>query len=307
MDFWGDKLDAARLAHAAVARAISMFEPVRMIARPVDAAAARLTLGDCAEVWALPLDDSWLRDNGPIFALDNRGAPALLDFGFNAWGEKHPGWREDDRLPGRLARRLDMRRVRAPMILEGGAVHTDGEGTLLTTEQCLLNPNRNPGMSRAEIERALRRFLGVEKIIWLAGDPRDRETDGHVDEVARFAGPGLVLAMASEDSSSPSHAALAENIARLRSARDARGRRLETRTLPQPYSGDSRMLGSYVNFHIANGGAVAPKYNAPDIDARALATIRRALPGRKVVQVDAEILAWGGGGIHCVTQQQPLF
>ena len=306
-DFWGDKIRAARETHAETARAISEFEPVRMLARPQDAEDARRMLGKRAEVWEFPLNDSWLRDNGPVFARDACGAPTLLDFGFNAWGEKHRGWREDDRLPGRMARRLEMRRVRIPMILEGGAVHTDGEGTLLTTEQCLLNPNRNPGMSRAETERMLRRFLGVEKIIWLPGDPRDAETDGHVDEVARFVAPGLVMAMETRDRSSPSFAALAENIARLRKARDARGRPLEVRTLPQPFGGDSELLGSYVNFHIANGGVVAPAYNAPEMDAQALDAIRQAMPGRKITQVNAEILAWGGGGIHCITQQEPLF
>ena len=306
-NFWREKIHAARKTHAEVARAVSAFEPVRMIARPQDAAAARKALRGCAEVWEFPLNDSWLRDNGPVFAQDDSGAAAILDFGFNAWGEKHRGWREDDRLPGRIARRLGMRRIRAPMILEGGAIHTDGEGTLLTTEQCLLHPNRNPGMSRLEIEGALRRFLGAKKIIWLPGDPRDSETDGHVDEVARFAAPGLVLAMAADDRASPSRAALAENIARLRRTRDARGRKLEVRILPQPFGAGSELLGSYVNFHIANGGIIAPVYNLPETDARALEVIRRAIPDRKITPIDARTLAWGGGGIHCITQQEPLF
>ena len=343
--FWGDKLFAAREAHARIAAAIAEFEPVRIIARPRDAEAARGMLaqaGTECEVWEFPLDDSWIRDNGPTFvrctggssggslggSSDGDGAGetdsdiALVDWRFNAWGEKHSGWREDDRLPGRMARRLGLRCFRAPLVMEGGSFDADGEGTLLTTEQCLLNPNRNPGWTRAEIESELRRFTGAEKIVWLAGDPRDAETDGHVDEVARFISPGRVVAMAGEKSS-PSHAALAENIARLKSARDARGRRLEVLLVPQPFGSGgeggsdgaggkdgadgegSDLLGSYVNFYIANGGVVMPKYGLPE-DARAREAIARAFPARRVVQAEAKILAYGGGGIHCITQQQPL-
>ena len=354
--FWGDKLSAAREAHARIAAAIAEFEPVRIVARPRDAEAARGMLaqaGTECEVWEFPLDDSWIRDNGPTFVRcsdESSGETdsdiALVDWRFNAWGGKHRGWREDDRLPGRMARRLGMRCFRAPLVMEGGSFDADGEGTLLTTEQCLLNPNRNPGWTRGEIESELRRFTGAEKIVWLAGDPRDAETDGHVDEVARFISPGRVVAMAGEKSS-PSHAALAENIARLKSARDARGRRLEVLLVPQPFGSGgeggvggvggvggsdgtdgsdgsggeggsdgaggkdgengegSDLLGSYVNFYIANGGVVMPKYGLPE-DARAREAIARAFPARRVVQAEAKILAYGGGGIHCITQQQPL-
>ena len=305
-DFWRGKLEAARNAHLRIAAAIARFEPVRMVAHPRDAAAAQRRLGECAEVWALPLDDSWMRDSGPTFARDADGAAAMVDWRFNAWGEKHRPFADDDRLPARMARRMNIRRIRAPLVMEGGSFHTDGEGTILTTEQCLLNPNRNPNWSRAEIEGALRRFLGAEKIIWLAGDPTDAETDGHVDGVACFVAPGRVLAEVSADPGSADFAALAENVSRLRAARDARGRKLEVLEMPRP-SFAKGWGGAYVNFYLANGGAVMPAYGRPQADARALEVLRQALPGREVIQVESSVLAWGGGGIHCVTQQQPLF
>ena len=305
-DFWGNRLEAARTAHLQTALAISKFEPVRMVARPQDAADARKRLGAAAEVWALPLDDSWLRDSGPTFVRDQNGAATMVDWRFNAWGEKHRPFADDDRLPARLAARTGTPRARAPLVMEGGSFHADGEGTVLTTEQCLLHPNRNPELSRTEIEAALRKFLGAEKIIWLAGDPTDAETDGHVDGVACFVGAGRVLAEVSADAHSPDHAALAENISRLRSARDARGRRLEVLEMPRRSFADG-WLGAYVNFYFANGGAVMPGYGCPDADLRALEVLRRALPGREVAQVDASALAWGGGGVHCITQQEPVF
>lgn len=306
-DFWGERLEEARETHARAARAIARFEPMRMIARPADAADARRRLGTAAEVWELPLDDSWLRDSGPTFVRDGAGRPALVDWRFNAWGEKHRPFADDDRLAGRLAERLGLRRARAPLVMEGGAFHADGEGTLLTTEQCLLHPNRNPGLSRGEIERELRRLLGAEKVIWLAGDPLDGETDGHVDGVACFLGPGRVMAEMSDDPNSPDYAALAENAARLRAATDARGRRLEVVEMPRPSFAEG-WGGAYVNFYLANNnGAVMPAYGRPEADARALAVLRRALPGREVAQVEAAALAWGGGGVHCITQQEPLF
>ena len=304
-DFWRARLEEARESHLQTARAIANFEPVRMVARPQDAAAARERLRGIAEVWEFPLDDSWMRDSGPTFARTAEGEAMLVDWRFNAWGEKHHPYADDDRLPERMAARMDARRIRAPLVMEGGSFHSDGEGTLLTTEQCLLNPNRNPGMSRAEIEAELRRFLGVQKIIWLAGDPTDKETDGHVDGVACFLGPGRVLAEVSEDSHSPDYAALAENLSRLRAARDARGRKLDVLEMPRP-SFAKEWGGAYVNFYMANGGAVMPGYGRPDSDARALEVLRRALPQREVAQVDASILAWGGGGVHCITQQEPV-
>jgi len=193
-------------------------------------------------------------------------------------------------------------------VLEGGAIHVDGEGTMLTTEQCLLNDNRNPGMSRADIERELGRLLGVETVIWLGQGLQDDETDGHVDNLACFARPGVVLAMTSSDRNDDNYEALQDNLARLRAARDARGRELEIIELPQPRrrkGADGRRLAlSYVNFYFANDAVVVPSFEDSN-DKSALETIARCFPDRKAVQIDASDIVVGGGGIHCITQQQP--
>ena len=291
----------ARAAFAEVARAISKFEPVRMIARPEDAAAARKMLNGAADILEFPLDDSWMRDIGPTFVCNNAGEVAGVDWRFNAWGEKYAPVNSDNAIAGRILRHLGMRTFAAPFVMEGGAIHSDGEGTLITTEQCLLHPNRNPSMSRNEIETALKNFTGAQKVIWLCGDPRDDETDGHVDEVACFAAPGIALAM--EENGDPT---LTENIRRLRATTDARGRKMRVITLPRPQVRENGrdLLASYINFYIANGGVIMPSFGVSE-DAAAKETIAAAFPGRKIAQVPAQIIARGGGGIHCITQQQP--
>lgn len=291
----------ARTAFAAVARAISEFEPVRMIARPEDAADARKQLHGVAEVLEWPLDDSWLRDIGATFVKNAAGEIAGVDWIFNAWGEKYAPFNHDAAIAARMLQHLGIRRFAAPLIAEGGALHSDGEGTLLTTEQSSLNPNRNPSLSRDEVAQALKNFLGAQTIIWLAGDLRDDETDGHVDNVACFVAPGVVLAMADEDD-----ATLTENIRRLREAKDARGRQIKIITLPRPQVRENGqdLLASYINFYIANGGIVMPSFDVPE-DAAARAAVAAAFPARKVVQIPARAIVRGGGGIHCITQQQP--
>ncbi len=297
----------ARTAFAAVARAISEFEPVRMIARPEDAADARRLLGGAAEVLEWPLDDSWLRDTGATFVKNAAGEIAGVDWRFNAWGEKYAPFDRDAAVAGRMLRHVGARRFAAPLVMEGGAVHSDGEGTILTTEQCLLHPNRNPSLSREEIEAALKNFLGAKKIIWLCGDLRDDETDGHIDEVACFAAPGVALAMADDGDET-----LSENIRRLREAKDARGRRMQIIVLPRPRpracesgrENGRESLASYINFYVANGGIVMPSFGAPE-DAAARRTLAAAFPARKIVQIPASAIVRGGGGIHCITQQQP--
>jgi agmatine deiminase len=203
---------------------------------------------------------------------------------------------------------LGMRRYAAPLVLEGGAIHVDGEGTLLTTESCLLNPNRNPEVGRGEVEDVLRHFLGVRTVIWLNGGLEDDDTDGHVDNVACFARPGLVLALQSSDPTDGNHKVLADNLARLRSAKDAAGRDLEVVAIEQPRRRemqDGRRLAlSYINFYIANGGIVMPAFEDPQ-DRHAYDHIQRAFPERRVMQVPATEIVCGGGGIHCITQQQP--
>lgn len=305
---WGEAFAAAKGEYAAVARAIADFEPVIMVTRPGQRAEAADLCGGRVEVIELPIDDSWLRDSGPIFAFTEDGRRVGLDFRFNAWGEKHFPWDSDDKFGGLVLDRLGVRRVHSSMILEGGALTVDGEGTVITTEQCLLHPNRNPRMSRAEIEAELKRRLGVSKVIWLPyGGLEDTETDGHVDGVAAFVAPGKVLISVPDDPAHPDYARMRANRAVLECSTDAQGRTLELIELPQTayaeVDGEEIEVG-YLNFYIANGGVVVPVAGAPS-DEAALAVIAAALPDRKVVGVRTPTLAFGGGGVHCITQQLP--
>lgn len=305
---WGAGLEAARRAYAECARTIAAFEPLTMVARPEHVAEAALGCGPGTEVMAAEIDDSWLRDNGPTFVVDGEGGVAGVDWRFNAWGNLYKDHQRDAALAEGLLERLGMRRYEAPLVLEGGSIHVDGEGTLLTTEQCLLNPNRNPGLDRRQIEERLAHHLGVRKIVWLGDGLEDDETDGHVDNLACFASPGVVLALSCDDRGDGNHTALADNLARLRAARDAHGRELQVIEVPQPRRRENksgqRLALSYINFYIANGGIIVPTFDDP-ADARALEVIAQAFPGRRAVQVAATDIARGGGGIHCITQQQP--
>ncbi|MFI8360427.1 agmatine/peptidylarginine deiminase [Streptomyces sp. NPDC085612] len=310
VDLWGSVLADVKEEYAAVARAIAEFEPVTMVAPPGHGADARAHCGDeeAITVVELPLDDSWFRDSAPLFVLDGAGNRAGVDFRFNAWGRKHHPFDSDDRISGLLLDHLGIDRIASGMILEGGAVTVDGEGTLITTEQCLLHPNRNPGMSRDEIEAELKARLGVTKVIWLPyGGLLDTETDGHVDGVCAFAAPGTVVVSLPDDPDHPDHARMRANRAVLEATTDARGRRLEIIDVPQTAFtdlADGTIEVSYLNYYIANGGVVVPVAGLPQ-DEAALAVIASAHPGRKVVGVRALAIAFGGGGVHCITQQIP--
>jgi agmatine deiminase len=256
----------------------------------------------------LPIDDSWFRDSGPIFVLGPDGERAAVDFRFNSWGRKHHPFDSDDRISALLLERLGVRRIASEMILEGGAITVDGEGTLITTEQCLLHPNRNPGLTKEQIEAELVARLGVTKVIWLPyGGLEDTETDGHVDGVCAFVGPGRVLVSLPDDPEHPDHRRMQENRAVLEAATDAQGRRLEILELPQTafveVDGEETEV-SYLNFYVANGGVVVPVADVPS-DAGALAVIASAFPDRKVVGVRTRVVGFGGGGVHCITQQIP--
>jgi agmatine deiminase len=304
---WRGRMEQARDAYARVAAAIAAHEPVTMLVRPEQAAEARRRLGPGIDLMALPLDDSWTRDIGPTFVRDQAGRLAAIDWRFNGWGGKYPDHRADDSVPPRIAGHLGISCFAAPFVLEGGAIHTDGAGTLLTTEQCLLNPNRNPGLDRTEMESALADWLGIARVIWLGQGLAEDETDGHVDNVACFARPGLVLALVAEDASDSNHAPLAENLARLGAARDAAGRALEVVPIAQPAerrANGTRLPLSYINFYFANGAVIAPVFDDP-ADQPALDTLARIFPERRLVAVPALDIVAGGGGIHCITQQQP--
>ncbi|HEX3673357.1 MAG TPA: agmatine deiminase family protein [Rhizomicrobium sp.] len=311
MEVWGgpDGMLRARQAFARVARAISAFEPVVMVARPQDAAEARLACGGKAEIFEAPLDDSWARDMGPTFLMGPGGARAGTAWQFNAWGNKYHPYTNDAALGGRILARAGVTAYAAPMICEGGAIHSDGEGTLLTTEQCLLNPNRNANLTRQEIEEGLVLFTGARRILWLGEGFSDDETDGHVDNIACFAAPGRVLVGVPSRKSHPDYEPVMEAIARLREARDAQGRAFEIVEIAQPRNERADWRGrplqsSYINFYLPNGGVVMPGFDDPN-DEAARAILADCFPGRDILQIDALDIVEGGGGIHCITQQEP--
>jgi agmatine deiminase len=301
-DLWGGELERARDEYATTANAIAAFEPVTMVcANAGEAAQARAALTANVEVVELPIDDSWMRDCGPIFVVDGNGRRAGVHFGFNSWGEKFSPWDRDAAVGGQLVERLGDRRYEAPFVLEGGSIAVDGEGVLLTTEECLLNPNRNPAMSREEIEQGLRDHLGAETIVWLGqGLVEDRDTDGHVDMIAAFTRPGEVL-LQSLEPGAPSSERMAHNRARLLAA--------DLDVVDFPLLASLEVAGepvalSYLNFYLCNGGLVMPLAGLHS-DAEAQERIAAAYPDREVVGVPGRVIAYGGGGPHCITQQVP--
>ena len=298
---WAGLFDDAKRDYAAVAQAVAAFEPVIMVADPAQVAEARDQCGAGVEILAVPIDDSWMRDNGPIFVSDRAGGLALVHFQFNSWGGRFLPYDRDAAVPAALAAHLGMRRYVAPFVLEGGSFFVDGEGTLLTTEQCLLNPNRNPGLSRGDIERGLRDFLGAEVVVWLGlGHSTDRDTDGHVDGVAQYVRPGTVMIHAPSEHADPDHDRGRENVRRASEATDAAGRRLGVIEFDCGSPGGI----SYMNFYLPTGGAVVPVAGVPE-DEVALAQIAAAFPDREIVSVPGRTLHEGGGGPHCITQQVP--
>ncbi len=303
LELWGDCIEHARADYATVANAIAAFEQVVMIANPgADAQAARAACSAPVEVVELALNDSWLRDSGPIYRYDDDGERIAVHFGFNAWGGKFSPWDQDAKLGALIAQHLGDRIVQSELVLEGGSIVTDGAGTLLTTEQCLLNPNRNPSRSRGQIEYELRARLGVQRIVWLGkGLLEDRDTDGHVDLIAAFTHPGHVL-LQTVPEDNPNHKNCEENQARLQAAG------IEVTVLPfLPYGevAGERVAASYLNLYICNGAVIVPVSGA-ESDAQALALIAAAYPGREVVAVPGLAIAYGGGGPHCITQQVPV-
>ncbi len=301
-------MPAAKRAYAQVAKATAAFEPVVMVARPQDADEAREQCGSTVEVLAIPIDDSWTRDSGPTFVIDRKSNLAGIDWEFNQWGADYPDIEDDADFARRLLTHYGIRTFSAPMVLEGGSIHVDGEGTLLTTEQCLLHPNRNPDLEQDEIEQLLKEFLGIHQIIWLGDGLLDDETDGHIDNIACFVKPGVVLALTTSDPEDENYEVLQDNLSRLRHATDVRGRKLEVIPVEQPeprWKDDVRLAMSYINFYLPNGGVVLPSFEDPERDAAAVETLQQAFPDRKVVQVPAMDIVSGGGGIHCITQQQP--
>ena len=328
-DNWRLGAKPAQAAYAAIAIAIAASEPVTMGVSDAQFEHARGVLPDSVRVVELATDDAWLRDTGPTFVVDGAGGRRGVDWRFNAWGGLDGGlyfpWDRDARVAAKVLEIEGADRYRAPIVLEGGAIHVDGEGTALVTEQCLLNPNRNPELSRADIEATLNDYLGTAKVIWLGAGVVADETDGHVDNLACFARPGVVLLTWAEDPADPQAAVSADAAARLEAATDARGRALEVVRLPapgplaiaaeeaggveeiegtKPRRAGERLAGSYVNFYLGNSRIVAPLLDRRT-DAEAISILGATFPEREVVAVPAREVLLGGGNIHCITQQVP--
>jgi len=303
---WPD-VAKTQASYARVAQTIRRFEPVTMIVRAEDLANARALCGDGIDYLVMPLDDSWARDSGPNFVkLGDRLAASL--FHFNAWGQKYEEYRNDAAVGHRIAETLGIPSFTSNVFMEGGGICVDGEGTILTSETCILNPNRNPGLTKAEAEAILCEALGGETVIWVPGDPSDHETDGHIDGLACFARPGVVLCEVGCPDFPDRDNDLKENRRALELARDAKGRPLEIIDIEEAYDAESageRFCRSFINFYIANGGIVFPQYGTAT-DKTAQSTIRAAFPDHEIATVDINDIAIGGGGIHCITQQQPM-
>lgn len=328
-DNWRLAAGPAQEAFAAVAEAIDVSEPVTMAVSDTHFEHCRSLLSPSIRVVEISTDDAWMRDIGPSFLIDESGGRRGVDWRFNAWGGLHGGlyfpWDRDDRVARKVLDMEGAARYRAPLVLEGGAIHVDGEGTVMTTEQCLLNPNRNPELLREQIEQALFDHLGAEKVIWLGDGVYNDETDGHIDNLACFARPGLVLLSWCEDESDPQHLISRDALQRLEAATDARGRSIEVVRLPSPgpititaeeaegvevvagtaprREGD-RMAASYVNFYIASQRIVMPLLDER-FDEEAKEILRGCFPDREVVGIPAREILLGGGNVHCITQQVP--
>jgi agmatine deiminase len=328
-DNWRLGAKPAQEAYAAVATAISGSEPVTMAVSDAQFENCRALLPPEVRVVEVSTDDAWIRDHGPTFVVDGSGRRRGVDWRFNAWGGTEGGlyfpWDRDDRVAAKVLEIEGDDRYRAPIVLEGGAIHVDGEGTVLTTEECLLNPNRNPELSREQIERVLLDYLGAENVIWLGAGVFEDETDGHVDNLACFARPGVVLLTWTDDEDDPQHPISRDARERLEAATDAQGRSLEVVLLPSPgplqisakeadgvdtaegtvpRSAGDRLAASYVNFYLGNSRIVYPLLD-PRHDEEAATILRRTFPEREVVGVPAREILLGGGNIHCITQQVP--
>lgn len=302
-----DSLSETRANYVDVAHAIRDFEPLSMVVRAEDMAKARNMLGADIDLLVHPIDDSWARDAGPCFLMDKAGNRAGAAFEFNAWGAKYAPYDGDNSVAEAILSNTGLQVFRSDLVAEGGGISVDGEGTILTTESCFPNANRNPDWSRDAIEAELIGMLGGEKVIWLPGNVEETETDGHVDGIAVFVAPGVVMVQDSGPKDHYWHDIHAANLAALEGQSDARGRPL--RLIRVPDASEIQVEGeeicdSYVNSYICNGGVIMPKYGLSEDDL-VREIFEELLPDRRVVQVDISSIAIGGGGIHCITQQEP--
>ncbi|MCX7923290.1 MAG: agmatine deiminase family protein [Clostridia bacterium] len=306
---WPEPFEEILPAFADVANTIAEFEPVYLIAKPDVAKQALEFCSPKVKVVEFEHDDSWIRDNGPTFVVNPEGKVAGINWIFNAWGGKYP-CENDNLVAPKILDYIGVPRFDVPIVMEGGSIHVDGEGTLLTTEECLLNKNRNPHISREEIEDTLKQYLGVEKFIWLRKGLYGDDTDGHVDNVACFAKPGIIIMQTCSNPNDPNYEISRENIETLKKSTDAKGRRFEIVQIEQPpaaYYEDTHLTLSYLNFYFVNGGIILPVFGGEcsETDKAAESTLAKVFPDRKIAKVNGIKLVRGGGNVHCLTQQMP--
>ncbi len=309
-DVWGRSLlKPVREQLALVARTIAAFEPVRMLVNEEDHDLAARLCGNRVRLEVRPVDDLWMRDTGPVFVRGASGQWAGVDFNFNGWGRKQEH-EADAKVAEYVTGAAGVQRLRTRLVLEGGGIEVDGQGTAIITESCVLNANRNPGLGKEACEAELKRLLGLRKIIWLPGIAGRDITDGHTDFYARFASPGVVVAGLDEDPDSHDRAVTRRHLEILKQATDARGQRLRVEVLKGPESVRAKLetpefAAGYINFYVCNGAVIAPQFGDSRADGNARSLLRELFPRREVVQLDIDAIAAGGGGIHCTTQQQP--
>lgn len=308
---WGKKLlPVVQRNLASIAKAIARYEPVSMLVREEDEAIARDLLGSAnVTLVKAALDDLWIRDTGPVFVTIAAGQKAGVNFNFNGWGEKQE-FEQDAGVASLVTKTAGVPTLATDLVLEGGGIEVDGHGTAIITESCVLNDNRNPGVSKAECETELKRLLGLQKIIWLPGSKGQDITDGHTDFYARFARSGVVVAGFDPDPQSFDHAVTKHHLEILKTATDAQGKQLEVAVITAPvdirptYATDDFAAG-YINFYVCNGAVIAPEFGDAKADKAAYDTLRQLYPDRDLVQLNIDGVAAGGGGIHCTTQQEP--
>lgn len=303
----GEAYFEAKNCYGRIAQAISRFEPVFMLANKSDMVEAQKLCGPQVKIIEAEIDDGWLRDTGPTFVINKSGGIAGINWIFNGWGGRYPS-DKDNNIAGKVISQLGIRQFDSPLVLEGGGIHVDGGGTLLVTESCQLNKNRNPDLSKAEIESYLQNYLNVDHIIWLNGNREGSVTDGHVDGLASFIRPGVVMAAVPSDRSHPDYEALQENLEILNRSKDAKGRAIKVVEVREPYAylnNGALVKGIYANFYMANGGIILPAFDFAEFDQAALEVFKSEFPNCEIVQLMTRILLFGGGNIHCLTQQQP--
>jgi agmatine deiminase len=309
-DVWGAKLlPEVQRNLATIALAIARFEPVSMLVRSADMARAKQLMGSTIDLVPGAMDDLWMRDTGPVFVHNATGAKAGVRFNFNGWGGKQ-SHALDAKIAASVTGMSGAQLLTTSLVLEGGGIEVDGQGTAVITESCVLNANRNPGVSKAQCEAELKRLLGLEKIIWLPGIKGRDITDGHTDFYARFAQPGVVVAGFDADPASFDHAVTKRHLEILRASTDARGRKLDVVVVEGPATvrdafANKEFAAGYINFYVCNGAVISPQFGDRSADAAAKETLQSLFPRREIVQLNIDGIAAGGGGIHCTTQQEP--